>query len=64
MTTHLSIIAGLGNPDDQYARTLHNAGFWFVDALAQKNNGSWRYEKKFDADICRINLHGQEIWLR
>lgn len=63
MTKHLSTIAGLGNPDDQYARTLHNAGFWFVEALAQKYGGNFRYEKKFDADVCRITMHGQHIWL-
>ena len=61
--THLSIIAGLGNPDDKYERTLHNAGVWFVDALARKYGGQFRYEKKFDAEICRINLHGDDIWL-
>lgn len=60
---HLSIIAGLGNPDDEHAHTLHNAGFWFVDALAQKFGGEFRYEKKFDADYCRINLHGDDVWL-
>lgn len=63
MTKHLSTIAGLGNPDDQYARTLHNAGFWFVETLARKYGGHFRYEKKFDADICRITMHGQHIWL-
>lgn len=63
MTKHLSIIAGLGNPDDQYARTLHNAGFWFVETLARKYGGDFRYEKKFDADICRITMHGQHVWL-
>lgn len=63
MIKHLSIIAGLGNPDDQYARTLHNAGFWFVDTLARKYGGGFRYEKKFDADTCRITMHGQHIWL-
>ena len=61
--THLSIIAGLGNPEDKYERTLHNAGFWFVDALARKYGGQFRYEKKFDADYCRINLHGDDVWL-
>ncbi|MDH3547410.1 MAG: aminoacyl-tRNA hydrolase [Gammaproteobacteria bacterium] len=60
---HLSIIAGLGNPDDEHAHTLHNAGFWFVDALARKYGGEFRYEKKFDADYCRINLHGDDVWL-
>ena len=61
--THLSIIAGLGNPEDKYERTLHNAGFWFVDALARKHGGLFRYEKKFDAECCRINLHGEDVWL-
>ena len=63
MSKKIRIIAGLGNPEDRYERTLHNAGFWFVDALARKYGGSFRYEKKFDADYCRINLHGEDVWL-
>ena len=63
MPRNIRIIAGLGNPEDKYERTLHNAGFWFVDALARKFGGSFRYEKKFDADYCRVNLHGEEVWL-
>ena len=61
--TNLSIIAGLGNPEDKYERTLHNAGFWFVDALARKYGGDFRYEKKFDAECCKIEINGDEIWL-
>lgn len=63
MSNSIRIIAGLGNPGEKYQRTLHNAGFWFVDALAQKYGGDFRYDKKFDADCCKIELHGQEIWL-
>jgi PTH1 family peptidyl-tRNA hydrolase len=63
MSKPIRIIAGLGNPEDKYERTLHNAGFWFVDALARKCGGDFRYEKKFDADYCRINLHGEDVWL-
>ncbi len=63
MSKQIRIIAGLGNPEEKYERTLHNAGFWFVDALAQKYGGNFRYEKKFDADYCRINLHGDDVWL-
>src|SRR5210317_228400 len=62
MTT-LRMIAGLGNPDDKYLRTLHNAGFWFVDELARKFGGSFRYEKKFDAECCKISVDGDDIWL-
>jgi len=61
--TNLSVIAGLGNPEEKYERTLHNAGFWFVDALARKFGGSFRYEKKFDADCCKVRINGKDIWL-
>ena len=61
--TNLSIIVGLGNPEDKYERTLHNAGFWFVDAVARKYGGQFRYEKKFDAECCRVNIQGEEVWL-
>ena len=61
--SNLSIIAGLGNPEDKYERTLHNAGFWFVDALARKFGGSFKYEKKFDADCCKVSINGADVWL-
>jgi PTH1 family peptidyl-tRNA hydrolase len=61
--SNLSIIAGLGNPEDKYERTLHNAGFWFVDALARKYGGSFKYEKKFDADCCKVSIDGTDVWL-
>ena len=63
MSKAIRIIVGLGNPEDKYERTLHNAGFWFADALARKGGGSFRYEKKFDADICKVSLHGEDVWL-
>ena len=63
MTTYLTAIAGLGNPEERHARTLHNAGFWFVDELARRASAQFRYEKRFDADVCRIDLSGGEIWL-
>jgi PTH1 family peptidyl-tRNA hydrolase len=63
MSNHLSIIAGLGNPGERYERTLHNAGFWFVDELARRHSGQLRFEKRFDADIARISVSGNEVWL-
>jgi PTH1 family peptidyl-tRNA hydrolase len=63
MAIHLTIIAGLGNPEDRYAQTLHNAGFWFVDALAHAADTQFRYEKRFDAEVCKITIAGEEVWL-
>jgi len=63
MDRHLSIIAGLGNPDERYARTLHNAGFWFADALAATEGSQFRFEKRFDAEVCRITIAGGEVWV-
>ncbi|MGH8166493.1 MAG: aminoacyl-tRNA hydrolase [Woeseiaceae bacterium] len=63
MNTHLCIIAGLGNPEERYDRTLHNAGFWFADSVAATDGGQFRFEKRFDAEICRIMLAGGEVWV-
>lgn len=63
MASHLKLIAGLGNPEERYERTLHNAGFWFVDELARRDGTEFRYEKRFDADICKVSISGDDVWL-
>lgn len=59
----MSLLVGLGNPGADYARTRHNAGFWFVDRLAAAHGGAFRRESKFHGDVCRISLGGSELWL-
>ncbi len=56
-------VAGLGNPGDRYRDTRHNAGFWFVDELARRYGASFAYQKRFDAEACRIRIDGDELWL-
>ena len=44
----MKIIAGLGNPGDQYRMTRHNMGFLVVDALAD-DAGIAIHKRKFEA---------------
>lgn len=59
----IQLIVGLGNPGAQYEQTRHNAGFWFVDQLAEKNNASFKSEKRYFGDYCKIQLNGYEVKL-
>lgn len=63
MSPPLDLIVGLGNPGGNYAQTRHNAGFWFVDALARLHGGVFRPEAKFQAQTCKISLAGRDCWL-
>lgn len=57
------MIAGLGNPGERYEHTLHNAGFWFAGEVARRFGGRFRYEKRFDAEVCKVDIAGAEVWL-
>jgi PTH1 family peptidyl-tRNA hydrolase len=61
--TPLKIIVGLGNPGPEHLLTRHNAGFWFVDALAAKAGARFRSHTKFQGEICRTQLSGGEVTL-
>jgi|WetSurMetagenome_2_1015567.scaffolds.fasta_scaffold117559_2 peptidyl-tRNA hydrolase, PTH1 family len=45
------LIAGLGNPGEEYKKTRHNAGFLFVEKLASKENFS--LDKKQEAETLK-----------
>jgi PTH1 family peptidyl-tRNA hydrolase len=59
----IKLIVGLGNPGNEYARTRHNAGFWFVDELARTHGGSWRRESKYQCELARVRVGDSEVWL-
>ncbi len=61
--SEIQLIVGLGNPGAQYASTRHNAGFWFVDALARQKGVFFREENKFHGEVARVRLDSSEVWL-
>ncbi len=59
----LKLIVGLGNPGEEYARTRHNAGFWFVDELARRHGGTFRSEPRHQGELARVHIGEHDIWL-
>ena len=57
------MIAGLGNPGAEYENNRHNAGFWFVDALAHECGVGLRTQPKLRATSVRADLDGVSVWL-
>jgi len=59
----LRLIVGLGNPGAEHLRTRHNAGFWFIDALAQREGARFGIETKLHAETAKIALDSTPLLL-
>jgi PTH1 family peptidyl-tRNA hydrolase len=59
----LRLLVGLGNPGAEHLRTRHNAGFWFVDALARREGARFGLETKLHGETAKIVLEGQPLLL-
>ncbi|WP_206859838.1 aminoacyl-tRNA hydrolase [Lysobacter changpingensis] len=59
----LRLLVGLGNPGAEHLRTRHNAGFWFVDALALRQGVRFGLESKLFGETAKVDIAGRPVWL-
>jgi PTH1 family peptidyl-tRNA hydrolase len=59
----IKLLVGLGNPGPDYEATRHNAGFWWIDALAAQLGTQLVMERGYFGRMARTSLDGQTLWL-
>lgn len=55
----IRMVAGLGNPGEEYSATRHNAGFCAIDVLAEKAGVSY-WKNQAGAEVAVINVNDAE----
>ena len=62
-TAMIRLFVGLGNPGPEYEATRHNAGFWWLDALADKLGARLVPERAYQGLMARVNRPEGPVWL-
>jgi PTH1 family peptidyl-tRNA hydrolase len=59
----IRLFVGLGNPGPEYEATRHNAGFWWVDALADRLGARLALDRGYHGRVARVNRSSGPVWL-
>lgn len=60
---NIRLIVGLGNIGPAYENTRHNAGFWFVDQVADQARAVFTLETRFHGSVAKTTIAGHQVWL-
>jgi len=59
----MKLVVGLGNPGREYEATRHNAGFWWVENLADLHRVPLQTEPKFFGRVGKLGTGPNDGWL-
>ena len=59
----IKLLVGLGNPGPEYESTRHNAGFWWIDAVARELQANLVMDKAYHGLVGRVTVNGNPVWL-
>ena len=57
------LLVGLGNPGPEYEDTRHNAGFWWLEAVARELKVNLNPERSYFGVAGRVSFEGRPVWL-
>ena len=57
------LFVGLGNPGPEYEYTRHNAGFWWLEAVARELKVGLVMDRTYHGLVGRTLVQGETVWL-